>query len=100
MTFINYAFGLYMYKQKVPVRYTTGNNLIQLPTQYDSNKYIAEVSAIWDTTPESVNFVSSGAAQLLTWYTTNVYTAAVINTSITGTVSFLPNTTSGYLIIS
>lgn len=100
MTYINYEFGLHMYKQKVPVRYTTGNNLIQLPSQYDANKYITEAFAIRDTTPESVNFISSGAAQLLTWYTTNVYTAAVINTQITGTLSFLPNTTSGYLIIS
>lgn len=48
-TYINYVFGSYMYKQKIPVRYTNGNTLVQLPSQYDSTKYIAEPFAISTT---------------------------------------------------
>jgi len=50
-------FGLDMYKQKIPVRYDNGNILITIPSQYDATKYIAEVFAIRDDTPESVTFV-------------------------------------------
>lgn len=74
-TYVNYAFGLNVYKQKVPVRYDTGDVLVQIPSQYDPNKYIAEIFAIRDTTPEAVNFIGSGTAQLNSWYSTNVYTA-------------------------
>ncbi|MEI6119345.1 MAG: hypothetical protein WCP92_09465 [bacterium] len=42
-----------MYKQKIPVRYESGNTQpVQIPTQYDANKYIAEIFAIRDNTPE------------------------------------------------
>ncbi len=99
-TYINYMFGLNIYKQKVPVRYDTGNILVQIPSQYDATKYIAEIFAIWDDTPENVNFIGSGAAQLNTWYTTTVYTATVLNTTVNVNLSFIPTTTSGYLIIS
>jgi len=46
-----------MYKQKVPVRYDSGNTLVQIPSQYDPTKYIAELFAIRDTTPEGVSFL-------------------------------------------
>jgi len=47
-----------MYKQKIPVRYESGSTQpIQIPSQYDSGKYIAEVFAIRDTTPEGVNLL-------------------------------------------
>jgi hypothetical protein len=77
-----------MYKQKIPVRYNSGNSLIQIPSQYDVTKYIAEVFAIRDNTPEGMTFASSGAAQLNTWYTTNVYTAGVLNIAVPVTLSF------------
>ncbi|MEI6773408.1 MAG: hypothetical protein WCL18_00835 [bacterium] len=64
-----------MYKQKVPVRYDSGNVLIQIPSQYDSTKYIAEMFASRDNTPEGVTFISSGSTQLNSRYTTNIYTA-------------------------
>lgn len=99
-TYVNYAFWLNVYKQKIPVRYDSWNSLIQIPSQYDSGKYIAEIFAIWDDTPESVNFLWSGAAELNTWYTTNIYTAGVLNITVPVTLSFDPSTTSGYLIIS
>jgi len=84
-----------MYKQKIPVRYESGNvQPVQIPSQYDANKYIAEVFAIRDTTPENVYFASSGAAQLNIWYTTNVYTAGVLNVAVPVIVSFDPITTS------
>jgi hypothetical protein len=89
-----------MYKQKVPVRYESGGTLAEISSQYDPSKYIAEIFAIRDNTPEGVNFLSSGSAQLNTWYTTNVYTAGVLNISVPVTLSFDPITTSGYLIIS
>jgi hypothetical protein len=73
--------------------------LVQIPSQYDATKYIAEIFAIRDDAPENMYFAGSGAAQLNTWYTTNVYTAAVINIAVPVTLSFTP-TTSGYLIIS
>lgn len=99
-THINYAFGLNVYKQKVPVRYTSGNSLIQIPSQYDASKYIAEFFAIRDTTPENVHFIGSGAAPLNSWYTTEVYTAGVVNIAVPVSISFAPSTTSGYLIVS
>ena len=89
-----------MYKQKVPVRYDSGNSLVQIPSQYDSGKYIAEIFAIWDDTPENIDFGITGTAELNTWYTTRVYTAGVLNIAVPVTLSFNPNTTSGYLIIS
>ncbi len=99
-TYVNYLFGLNMYKQKVPVRYITWNALIQLSSQYDTNKYIAETAAIRDTTPEWMTFVSSGSVQLNSWYTTNIYTAGIINIAVPVTLSLTPSTTSGYLVIS
>ena len=99
-TYVNYAFGLSMYKQKVPVRYDAGNALVQIPSQYNASKYIAEIFAIWDDTPEAVSFVWSGTAELNSWYTTNVYTAGTINTPVLVTLSFNPSTSSGYLTIS
>lgn len=90
-----------MYKQKIPVRYDSGVTApVQIPSQYDATKYIAEVFAIRDNTPEGVNFIGSGSAQLNTWYTTNVYTAGVLNVAVPVTLSFDPITTSGHLIIS
>lgn len=42
-----------MYKQKTPVRYDSGVTApVSIPSQYDANKYIAEVFAIRDNTPE------------------------------------------------
>lgn len=99
-TYINYAFGLNMYKQKVPVRYDSGNVLVKIPSQYDSGKYIAEVFAVRDNTPEGMIFASSGWIDLNTWYTTNVYTAGVLNIAVTGILTLYPSTTSGYLMIS
>ena len=99
-TYVNYMFGLDMYKQKIPVRYDNGNILITIPSQYDATKYIAEVFAIRDDTPESVTFVWSWTTPLNTRYTTNIYTAGVLNVTVPVTLSFTPNTTSGYLTIS
>ena len=48
-----------MYKQTLPFRYDSGNTLVEIPSQYDATKYIAEVFAIWDTTPENVYFAST-----------------------------------------
>jgi len=90
-----------MYKQKIPVRYDSGNALIQIPSQYDANKYIAEIFAIRDDTPEGMTFASSGSVELNTRYTTNVYTAGVLNVAVPVTLSFTGGSnTSGYLIIS
>ena len=58
------------------------------------------MSAIRDTTPEGMSFLSSGVAQINTWYSTNIYTAGIINIAVPVTLSFTPLTTSGYLIIS
>ena len=99
-TYVNYMFWLNMYKQKVPVRYDSGNTLVQIPSQYDPTKYIAELFAIRDTTPEGVSFLWSGSAELNTWYTTEVYTAGTVNIPVLATLFFDPLTTSGYLIIS
>ncbi len=98
--YVNYAFGLNMYKQNIPVRYSNWNTLIQIPSQHDPSKYIAEMSAIRDTTPEGMSFLSSGVAQINTRYSTNIYTAGIINIPVPVTLSFTPLTTSGYLIIS
>lgn len=49
-------FGLSMYKQKIPVRYNSSDVLVQIPSQYDPAKYIAEIFPIWDDAPENVNF--------------------------------------------
>jgi len=99
-TYVNYVFGLNMYKQKVPVRYDSGNVLIQIPSQYDSTKYIAEMFASRDNTPEGVTFISSGSTQLNSRYTTNIYTAWVLNVPVPVTLLLTPNTSSWYLIIS
>ncbi len=99
-TSVNYAFWLHMYKQKIPYAYETDGSLIQIPWQYDASKYIAEVFAIRDSTPEWVSFLGSWWTQLNTWYTTNIYTASVLNIPVPVTLSFDPITTSGYLIIS
>ncbi len=101
--YINYAFGLSMYKQENPIRYDTGNNTpVFISSQFDSSKYIAEVFAIRDTVLEwtSASFWSSWSAQLNTLTTSNVYTAGVINTTVTGILSFVPTTANGYLIVN
>lgn len=78
----------------MPVRYDTGDTLITTPSQYDSGKYIAEFFAIRDNEPEGVNFIGSGAAELNVVYTTNIYTAGVMNIAVPVTLSFDPITTS------
>ena len=100
-THVHYEFGLNMYKQKTPVRYDSGVTApVSIPSQYDANKYIAEVFAIRDNTPEWVNFIGSGSAQLNTWYTTNIYTAGVLNVAVPVTLNLTGGSTTGYLIIS
>ena len=100
-TYVNYQFWLHMYKQKIPVRYESGNTQpVQIPTQYDANKYIAEIFAIRDNTPEWMIFTSSGAIQLNTWYTTNVYTAGVLNVAVPVLLTFTGGSATGYLTIS
>ena len=47
-TSINYTFGTHIYKQTLPYRYDV-TDLLELPAQYDSGKYIAEIFAIRDT---------------------------------------------------
>ncbi len=100
-TYTNYMFGLGIYKQSIPIRYESGNTQpVQIPSQYDANKYIAELFAIRDTYPEYVGFASTGSAPLNSWYTTEVYTAGTVNIPVLATLSFEPSTTSWYLIIS
>lgn len=99
-SYVTYIFGLNMYKQKVPVRYTSGDTLVEITSQYDASKYIAEVFAAQDNTPEGVNFVWSWSTALNTWYTTNVYTAGVVNIALPVTLSFSPSTATGYFTIS
>jgi hypothetical protein len=89
-----------MHKQSIPVRYTTLGGLLEIPSQYDASKYIAEKFAIRDETPENVSFVSTGNQLLNTRYTSEVYTAATINTTIDAELVLIPSTASGYLIIS
>lgn len=56
-TYINYMFGLNMYKQKVPVKYISGSTQpVEITSQYDDSKYIAEFFAIRDDEPENVAF--------------------------------------------
>ncbi len=97
---VNYAFGLHIYKQALPKRYETGGALTSIPSQYDANKYIAEVFAIWDDEPEGVYFDSTWAAELNTRYSTNIYTAGVLNIAIPITLTLSPSTATGYLVIS
>ncbi len=98
---VKYMFGLNMYKQKVPVRYTSGSSsLTQLTSQYDPNKYIAEVLPIWDDQPEGVFFTVSWTIEPNTRYTTNIYTAGVLNISVPVSLSFNPTSTSGNILIS
>jgi len=99
-TYINYTFGLDMHKQSIPVKYTTGGSLVPIPSQYDTNKFIAEIFAVRDETPENMSFISTGNIELDTRYTTNVYTAATINTTINAALTLDPSTATGYLIIS
>lgn len=88
-------FGLGIYKQSIPIRYESGNTQpVQIPSQYDANKYIAELFAIRDTHPEYVGFASTGSAPLNSWYTTEVYTAGTVNIPVLATLSFEPSTTS------
>ncbi len=97
---VNYAFWLNIYKQTIPNRYETGWNLTPIPTQYDVNKYIAEVFAIRDNEPEWVFFASTWTAELTTRYTTNVYTAGVLNISVPIQLTLTPATASWVLVIS
>ncbi len=99
-TYINYMFWLNLYKQGIPVRYDDNDILVEISSQYDASKYIAEVFAIRDDYPENISFQSSWIAQLNTWYTTNVSTASVLNITVPVTLSFDPATTSWSLIIS
>lgn len=88
--YLQYLFGPNIYKQIMPVSYDNSNNIIQLSTQYDPTKYIAEVFSILDETPEGVSFLSTGNYQLTTSYITNVYTASIINTPVPITLTMLP----------
>ncbi|MEI6119346.1 MAG: hypothetical protein WCP92_09470 [bacterium] len=45
-------------------------------------------------------FTSSGAIQLNTWYTTNVYTAGVLNVAVPVLLTFTGGSATGYLTIS
>lgn len=99
-TYIYYTFGLDIYKQKIPVRYTTGNTLIQLPSQYDSNNYIAGTVAIRNTISGWIIFTSSGATQLNSWYTTNIYTAGMLTVAVPVSLFLTPISTSWSLIIN
>lgn len=65
-TYVNYIFGSNMYKQKIPVRYTNENNLIQVPSQYDSTKYIAEPFAFRET-PQSWSDTTPPTTPTLTY---------------------------------
>ena len=76
---IGYVFWANIYKQGIPVYYASWALITQAPSQYDSGKYIAEIFPIWDTTPENFSFASTGNLNFLTWYTTAVYTASIIN---------------------
>lgn len=89
-----------MYKQKIPVRYESGGTLIQIPSQYDANKYIAEMFAIRDDDPESVFFKGSGSVQFNTRYTTNIYTAGILNIAVPITLTLNPTNASGYILLS
>lgn len=83
---IFYLFGANIYKQALPVAYS-GSSIIPLPSQYDPSKYIAEIFPIRDTTPENVNFVSTGNFALASGYLTPVYTASIINTFVPVTLN-------------
>lgn len=88
-------FGLGMYKQSMPIRYESGNmQPLEIPSQYDDTKYIAEFFAIRDTHPEYVGFASTGSVPMNSWYTTEVYTAGTVNIPVLATISFEPTTTS------
>lgn len=100
ITSINYLFGASIYKQTLPYRYDDSNAIIPLPSQYDSGKYIAEIFAIRDTILEDVAFTFSGVIEPSTQYTSEVYTAHVINTSIPIELSFQPTAANGQLIIN
>ena len=96
---ITYLFGANIYKQSVPVYYASGaSSFATADNQYDSGKYIAEVFPIRDTTPENLSFDSTGNMQLMTAYTTSVYTAGIINTTVPVTLQVLWST--GHLIIN
>ncbi len=97
---VNYAFGLNIYKQAMPKRYETGGTLTSIPSQYDANKYIAEVFAIRDDDPEEVYFDSTWSAELHSRYSTNIYTAGVLNISIPITLTLSPSTATWYLVIN
>lgn len=97
---INYIFGIDIYKQTLPYRYTTNNTLQAIPTQYDSGKYIAEIFAIRDTVLEGVSFsFGTGDIEPNTLYTTNTYTAGSINTPLSLSLQMNP-LSSWYLIIN
>ena len=72
-----------------------------IPTQYDSGKYIAEIFAIWDTVLEGVSFsFGTGIIEPNTLYTSTVYTAGVINTTVALSLIMNPATSTWYLIIN
>ena len=98
---IDYTFGANIYKQTLPYRYTTSGSMEPIPTQYDSGKYIAEIFAIWDNVLEGVSFsFGTGSIEPNTLYTSNVYTAGVINTPVAISLTISPTTSTGYLIIN
>ena len=95
VTSINYTFGADIYKQTLPYRYKTDNTMEPIPTQYDSGKYIAEIFAIWDTVLEGVSFsFGTGIIEPNTLYTSTVYTAGVINTTVALSLIMNPATST------
>ena len=71
-----------------------------IPAQYHSGKYIAEIFAIRDTELEFIPPITfSGNIQPATSYTSQVYTAGAINTTVDIELITTPATT-GYLIFS
>lgn len=99
-TNVHYTFWVAMQQQTIPVKYLSGWYLEEMFYQYDESKFITEMFALRDSTPENIIFPSISDTEFSTWYTSSGYTVASINTTIDIWLSFAPSSTSGYLIIN
>ena len=99
---ISYMYGLNMYKQSIPVKYESGSSeLVELPASYyDVTKYIGEISAVWDDVAENISFGNTSSVEPNVRYTSNVYTAGTMNTTVDIQLILNPSSTSGSLLIN
>ncbi len=97
---VNYTFWIAMQTQTIPIHYISWGYLDEIYHRYDDSKFITEMFALRDTSPENIFFPSLGDKEFSTWYTSSGYVVTSINTTINASLTLVPSSASWYLVIN